>query len=322
MKYVSPTVRETEPREKRYQLSPVKLVGLGEAWTEVPILASVHGVPVPLTIDMGCVLPTEQRYEHCNEALRAASMQNIPVLVGPGKTVITSACVLVGSGPSAIPLLPEIRARYERGEQIIALKGAHDWLVKNGIVPAAAIALDPQRARAKCFRLRRREVLYMCASQMHPDTWAHLRGYRVLIWHSRIAVDQHMRSGWENTFLVPTASTTGNSAILLLYLMGRRNFELYGFDSCLPPAGSWWDRAVSRLKGRPIKLDGARVPKNHRVIEVIVGGQRFETTALLVQPAQDLQALLMSLPDVRVNAHGRGIYQAILAEGKAHGWPV
>lgn len=304
------------------------------SWAKIPINALAAGnTPVPLTIEGKCVIDSDERYRNCYKALEAARRYSYPVLCAPGLRPIQAPCVIVGSGPSAIPLLPEIRARYERGEEIIALKGAHDWLVKNGIIPRAAIAMDGQQSRAKCFKLLRDEVLYCCASQMHPDVWEHLYGRRVLIWHSRIGVEQEKRSGWSDAFLVPSATTTGNSAILLMFIFGRRNFELYGFDSSLPPITGLKEAITAKLFGRSLKLDGARVPKGRQVVRVVVGGQTFHTTAELAHQATELQPMLEQLlrsaregdwpsPEIRINAHGRGYYQAILLEGKAQGWPV
>lgn len=301
-------------------------------WAKVPITALANGIPVPLSIEGACVLSSPDRYAQCEAAVKAAQAFGYPVLCGRG-AASQAPCVIVGSGPSAIPLLPEIRARYERGEEIIAVKGAHDWLVKNGIVPRAAIAMDGQQSRAKCFKRLRREVLYLCASQMHPDTWAHLRGQRVLVWHSRIATDQQDRPGWENAYLVPCCTTTGNSAIVLMFIFGRRNFELYGFDSSLPPVIGWWQTLLAKFKGRSLKLDGARVPEGKQVGDVVIGNQTFETTPELVHQATEMQTMFEQLvesakagdwpmPEIKVNAHGRGYYQALLAEGKAQGWPV
>lgn len=309
-------------------------------WANVPITAVANGIPVPLTLEGGCVATSEERYAHCEAAKAAAKKHGYPVLAGPGKygpgshTVIKAPCVIVGSGPSAVPLLPEIRKRYERGEEIIAIKGAHDWLVKNGIVPKAAMAMDPQQSRAKCFRRLRSDVLYMCASQMHPDTWEHLKGRRVLVWHARIGVEQEKRSGWEpeNAYLVSCCLTTGHSAIALMYILGRRNFELYGFDSSIPPVTTRREKLLAWLKGRALKLDGARVPSD-RVFDVVVDGQVFQTTGEMAHQATELQPLLWQLvvngkagrwpsPSIKVNAHGRGYYQALLAAGKAAGWPV
>ncbi|MCC6530936.1 MAG: DUF115 domain-containing protein [Burkholderiales bacterium] len=288
------------------------------AWPSVPVSVIVNGAPVPLVIDGACVLDNRERYAHCE----AASAAGFPVLTGAGDRTFTAPCALVGSGLSAIALLPEIRARYQRGEEIIAIKGAHDWLIKNGIVPRAAIALDPQQSRSTCFRHPRREVLYLCASQMHPDTWEHLRGYQVLIWHSRIEAEQEKRPEWAKRFIVPCASTTGNSAILLMHLLGRRRFELYGLDSSLPRPSGWWQRATAKTAGRLLKLDGARALKSKRVFTVRVGEREYQTTAELAWQAQELEPLLRSLGAVSVRAHGDGYYQALLAEGRAKGWPV
>lgn len=287
-------------------------------WADVPVLAVADGQPVPVSVDAACSAHDPIRYAHCEISTRVG----YPILVGGGNKIIERRCVLVGSGLSALKLLPEIRKRAEAGEEIIAVKGAHDWLVGNGVVPTAAIALDPQQSRAKCFKRLHPDVLYMCASQMHPDTWPYLRGHKVLVWHSRIELGQEKRVGWGKAFLVPPCSTTGNSAIALMYLLGRRNFELYGYDSSIPSVDSLGRRLLAKILGRPLKLDGTLVPKGADVIEVTVGGRTFHTTAEMVIQAMEVQPLLQRLPGIKVNAHGDGYYQALLAEGKAKGWPV
>lgn len=290
-----------------------------QAWAEVPIEAIAHGRAVPLTINGRCVAGNEERYANCEEAIEAG----FPVISGLGNVlIIERPCVLVGSGHSALQHLEQIKSRYLIGDEIIAVKGAHDWLVKNGIIPRAAVAMDPQQSRAKCFKRLHRKVLYLCASQMHPDTWEHLRGYQVLVWHSRIESGQEKRPGWDKRVIFPCCVTSGHSAIALLYVLGRRNFELFGFDSSIPEATTWAQRISARLRGRPLKLDGARVPRGRDIAEVRVGEQRFFTTAEMAHQALELQPLLQQLPGVRVNAHGHGYYQALLAEGKAKGWPV
>lgn len=285
---------------------------------DVPLAGLVNGAQVGLEVRGRCVLDNAERYAHCEAAMRAG----YPVLVGPGTRIFEAPTVLVGTGPSALRLLPEIRERHERGEEIIAVKGAHDWLIRNGIVPRAAIALDPQQSRAKCFRKPRHEVLYLCASQMHPDAWDHLRGHQVLIWHSRIDADQHQREEWRRRYIVPCASTTGNSAILLLHLLGRRKFVLYGYDSSIPEPEGWAQRTAAKMRGRLLKLDGSRADRGKQIVRVTVGGRSYQTTAELVQQAQEVYPLLKSLRNVTIETRGDGLYQAIVAQGKAQGWPV
>lgn len=275
-------------------------------WADVPIEARIYGQAVPLTIEAQCVAATDVRYENCEHAIRSS----FPVINGLNTVVITERpCVVVGSGLSVKPLLEEIRARHAAGDEIVAIKGAHDWLIENGIVPRAAVAMDPQRSRARCFKRRRKEVLYLCASQMHPETWKYMHAYNVLVWHSRIAVDQEARPGWEKRLIFPCCMTSGHNAIALFYVLGRRNFELYGFDSCFE-------------RGQPLKLNLKKTPRADNTIEVGVGDETFLTTAEMAHQVAEIHPLLQQLPDIKVNAHGRGYYQALLAEGKRQGWPV
>lgn len=275
-------------------------------WAEVPIEAHAYGHNVPLTITSACVASSKERYEHCEKAITSG----LPVICGLGNVVITDRpCVIVGSGLSAVPLLEEIRARQAGGEEIVAVKGAHDWLVKNGVIPRVAVAMDPQQSRAKCFKRRTKGVRYLCGSQMHPATWDYLRRYEVLIWHSRIGVEQESRPGWADRVIFPCCSTSGHSAIALLYVLGRRNFHLYGFDS-------------SFHRGQPLKINLKRAPREEQTVEVCVGKKRFLTTTEMALQAAEICPLLQQLPDIKVEAYGEGYYQALLAEGKARGWPV
>lgn len=290
-----------------------------DPWESVeaqPILANVNGALCKITVEGSCVVDNTERYAHCDAAMQSG----FPQLAGGGGRVFDAPCVLVGTGPSAVALLPEIRARYEQGQEIIAIKGAHDWLIDNGIIPKAAIALDPQKSRAKCFKRPHADVLYLCASQMHPDTWTHLQGFKVLVWHSRIEAEQEKRPEWAGRCIVPSCSTSGNSALLLMHILGRRNFELYGFDSSIPYARKWHERLMAKIRGRLLKLDGTRTDK--RIVTVMANGRHYQTTAELVQQANELQPILRMLGDVTVNAYGDGLYQATLAAGKAAGWPV
>lgn len=289
-----------------------------DAATPVPIQALVHDVEAPLTIDGSCIMDNRERYEHCIAALNAG----YPVLKGTNNRVFSAPCVLVGSGPSVKDHLEDIRERYERGEEIIAIKGAHDWLIENGIVPRAAFALDPQQSRAKCFKKLHKQVLYLCASQMHPDTWEHMRGYQVLVWHSRIEAGQEKLPGWDTQLIVQNCSTSGNSALLLMHWLGRRRFEVYGFDSSIPVPRGPIGRLMARLRGRLMKIDGARVPPEKRIFEVTVGDQRFQTTAELVSQVVEIHPLLKMLGRLRLTAHGEGYFQAVIAAGKANGWPI
>lgn len=107
-----------------------------------------------------------------------------------------------------------------------------------------------------------------------------------------------------------------------MHWLGRRRFEVYGFDSSIPVPRGPIGRLMARLRGRLMKIDGARVPPEKRIFEVTVGDQRFQTTAELVSQVVEIHPLLKMLGRLRLTAHGEGYFQAVIAAGKANGWPI
>jgi len=58
------------------------------------------------------------------------------------------------------------------------------------------------------------------------------------------------------------------------------------------------------------------------VVEVELGDKKFQTTYGLYQQAQELRGTLYAMPNSKVNAHGEGLFQEMLLQGKKAGWPV
>lgn len=248
-------------------------------------------------------VPDNIRLWNCEIAMS----KGLPALGGITTMEDHSPCVVVGSGLTAVKLLPEIRARHEAGEKIFALKGAHDWLIDNGIVPNAAIAVDAQQSRAKCFTKPHPNVLYLCASQMHPDTWDHLRGYQVVIWHQLVNRAQLDMPHWKGKCILMGASTTGNGALFLLHTMGKRNVHLYGIDSSIP-APHWWSRWI-----RPVlKLDGARVRDGNSLIQIVLDGKTYWSTPEMVMQAEEFPLMVPMMKGMEITPHGDGYYQAVV----------
>jgi hypothetical protein len=273
----------------------------------LPVMTTYHDMLVPLSIIPGCNTDAATRYANCAQALRTG----LPEIVSPGQTVCEAPCVIVGTGFSAVKLLPEIRTRYEAGEEIIAVKGSHDYLVKKGIIPTAAIAVDAQASRAKIFTPVK-GVLYLCASQMHPDTWPHMKRAKVVLFHVMIEPAHAQRPDWKGKLIFPPATTTGGQAKLVMYTLGRNNIHLYGFDSSFPKQDVG-DR-------QPImKLDGGRVAEGTNIHEVVAAGRTYYSTPELVLQVQELKTLIPMLDGATVNPHGDGYYQAAFAEAKSKG---
>ncbi len=245
----------------------------------------------PFTITSRCVADDATLYAHIESALA----RNLPTVqqYEPHNGV----AVLVGSGPSVQGYLEEIRNRRLAGDCVIALKDTHDWLIQHEIIPHFAVAIDPQAERATVFQSPHSDVTYLIASQVHPSMLDHLSLFHVELWHAYIKDGQTVPP--PGTPMIAGGTTTGLRAITLLYSMGFRRFELYGFDSCLSDG-------VLRMNGtRPRSGDDT-------VHEIVVDSQTFHSTPAMTAQASEFQNLYLSMPDMQLQAHGHGLIQAIV----------
>ncbi len=134
--------------------------------------------------------------------------------------------LIVGSGPSLIDTIPEIREVVARGGVIFALNGAAKVLDSYGLHVNYHIVLD---ARPDNVKFLGHAEVYLLASQCDPSLFDHVKGH-ILQWHPVI-------DGIENLFpnspmtLVGGGTTVGISGMALLYTMGYRKLHLFGYDS-------------------------------------------------------------------------------------------
>ena len=243
----------------------------------------------PLRLKANCILSDEGLYEH----MRLALERGLPLLEEFPPHHRTA--VLIGSGPSILGFVDSIRKHREDGDTIVAIKDAHDWLMSHYITPTYAVAVDPQEHRWNCFRKKSPKVTYLIASQCHPAMFEHLKDMNVLLWHLYIRKGQTYPP---NSRLITGGTTTGLRAITLLYTMGYRKFELYGYDSCL-------------LEGA-LRYDAMKTDRKQ--IEVVCAGRRFITTLEMASQANEFQEIFATVPDIQIRSHGWGIITTILEE--------
>lgn len=237
-----------------------------------------------------CVSSDEELFEH----MRLALMRGLPEI--EWNFPHDAIAVMVASGPSVLGQLDSIRKERERGRPIVAIKGAHDLLVENGIVPDYAVAIDPQEDRWTCFMHKRPSVRYMIPSQCHPAMFDYLHDMQVFLWHPYIKKGQNYPP---DRILVAGGTTTGLRAITLFYIMGFRQFELYGYDSC--------------LKDGVLRFNGS-IPtgKQSQAIPVVVGGETFMCNPAMAAQAKEFERCYDVMPDAAISAHGGGLIAKII----------
>jgi hypothetical protein len=205
--------------------------------------------------------------------------------------------VLVASGWSMPDYIDEIKAHRRAGRPIVAVKAAHDFLVENGVNPDLWINLDP-RDRTNGIQRLNDHTVYMPASRCPPSTFDYLQGRKVLLWHSW-AEGPEMTAIGGGKLAVGGGTTSGLRAVNIGYLLGFRNFTLYGYDSCNRADG------VKRFTG----------DKAGASIDVFVGGptgRKFNCNLAMAQQANEFQKLFDVMGDITVDARGPGLIAEIM----------
>ena len=246
---------------------------------------------LPLKITGKCVAEDETLFANMDAAIARGYPQ-----VKEAQSAKTGAILLVASAPSVKGQLKLIKKMKAAGSPIVAIKGAHDWLIDNGVIPDYALAIDPQEHRIAFYKPQP-NVHYMIASQCHPAMFDNLEGCQVTLWHPYVKKGQDRP---KNCMLIGGGTTSGLRAISLFYVLGYRQFELFGFDSC--------------NDGELLRINGDGLKDGDKLIEVNIEpqGETFYCNTAMALQAEHFQTYYDYLPDATFNAHGRGLIQAII----------
>jgi uncharacterized Rossmann fold enzyme len=246
---------------------------------------------VPLKIVGKCVAEDETLFAHMDAAIARGFPQ-----VKQAEPAHTGSVLLVASAPSVKGQLEVIKKMQAAGSPIVAIKGAHDWLIAQGVIPDYALAIDPQEHRIAFYKPHK-DVHYMIASQCHPAMFDNLAFNRVTIWHPYVKKGQDRP---KNSMLIGGGTTSGLRAISLFYVLGYRQFELFGFDSC--------------NTGEMLRVNGERLKDGDKLIEVKIDkeGETFYCNTAMALQAEHFQTYYDYLPDATFNGHGHGLIQAII----------
>lgn len=246
----------------------------------------------PLNVVGSCVMDDQSLIGH----MEAAIARGLPEIRSqePAKDGVVA---IVASGPSVAGQLSVIKKMQQSGTPIVGVKDAHDWLIKNGVKPDFALAIDPQESRARIFTPTE-GVKYLIASQCHAAMFDHLQGMDVTIWHPYITKGQKRPI---NRMLIGGATTSGLRAVSVFYVLGYRHFALFGFDSC--------------LKEGVLRVNGSGPKEGHQLTEVRAGnGKTYVCNASMALQAQDFQSYYDWLPDAHFYGFGEGLIQDIIRQ--------
>ena len=240
-----------------------------------------YGVKVPYP--MAPCFDQLKRHRYMLTCLEHKFPKLIPSQIDQGKSLS-----LVGFGPSLHDTWQDIKP------PIMTMSGAHDFLIKRGIVPDYHCDMDPRPHKVAMLNPHP-DVVYLMASVCNPAMWIKVKGHKVLTWHAVSGDLTHsfLLKKDPGTLMVSGGSCIGLVSIHLGGVIGFNHFEIHAFD------GSFKDgkRHAGKHWGYP-----------HEEIDKEINGRVFKVSKIMENSNVEMEKLLQSFPVFTV-FHGDGRMQ-------------
>ncbi len=229
--------------------------------------------------------------------------------VCPHQAQEQTICLLAG-GPSLADHEAEIIERGRAGEIFVTVNGTYKWLIDRGIRPAAQIMLDAREFNARFIDPVIDTCKYLFSSQTAHEAVAKVPKEQAWLFHSgeneiiKQCFDEHCREIGANKEWYPIigGSTVIGRGLVVLAMLGFRNIEIFGWDSCL--------------------RDGAHhaypQPENdgQHVVDISLGGRTFKCHPWMVVQANEVPKLIRhvlgKIEGFNLNVRGDGLIAHML----------
>jgi hypothetical protein len=206
-------------------------------------------------------------------------------------------------GPSLESTLDLLRKeRAETGAAVMSVSGAHDFLIKHGIVPDYHVECDPRAHKADNIDAPHPGVAYLLASCVSPALLDKLGpDADIRLWHvstAEHAVKLIDQLGEKTEHVISGGGSVGLRSIPLLYALGYRNISIYAMDCSFADAGEK-------------QWAGRHFGKRQDLCQVQCDGRVFVSSPTLLSYATNFWECIQKVPDLNVRLFGNGFLQAM-----------
>ena len=257
---------------------------------------------VPLKIETKTLIEPE----HLAKNITANLGRNLPRFVnrlGFGQ-IRNEPLAIVCAGPTLVDTVDRVRDF----EHVLVCGSAHDFLVRQGIIPNYAVVCDGGKEDKGNLSLPQKETAYLIASQCDPSLFDHLSDFHVELWHYR---GQATKTPEEEAVLlngepsISWGSSVGIVAISLARMLGFQHLHFFGLDS------SYGDHGLSH---HCCKIAGSM---EYQKTPVKIGGRTFITDlALIEQASQFCRYVETEYQFLHSTIHGDGLLAAMIRHGE------
>lgn len=206
---------------------------------------------------------------------------------------------IVGYGPS----LRDTWAALRDYEVIFTTSGAHQFLLERGIVPTYHVDVDPRPHKVALLGQAHPAVKYLPCSTVHPGYVDQLlaQGADVRLWHCFSTEMEALRILPPGEYALTGGADAGLRAMVVARFMGYADLAVFGMDGCAADESGHAGEHSNAMR----RFSDLEYPEG--------SGQWFRTTPHLLDVAKTVPHEVDMLKLDRVEFHGHGLVQAIMA---------
>lgn len=155
-------------------------------------------------------------------------------------------CVIVGSAPSVMDHIEQIRElRKDPANSLWVVNKSYRLMLDHGIVPTAHCLMEIAPRAYDCLEDPHPALTYYVASLCANHMFDQLRGRKVIVWHCHSDQWEHVKAYNEaygtmdngvakTPMFVGGGFTTFLRTLSVSWILGWRDYELFGVDSSFP----------------------------------------------------------------------------------------
>lgn len=217
---------------------------------------------------------------------------------------------LLAGGPSLKDHEQEIIELGKAGGLFVTVNGTYGWLIERGIKPAAQVMIDAREFNARFLDPIIPTCKYILSSQTANEAVSKVPKEQGWLFHSgdteivKECFDEFCKETGANREWYPVygGTTVVSRALVCLAMLGFRNVEVFGWDSCL-------------RDGEHHAYDQKENDSDH-VVSISIGGKEFKCHPWMVVQAHEfpklIQYILGPIPDFNLCVRGDGLIAHIL----------
>eukprot|EP01050_Picozoa_sp_SAG11_P004820 SAG11_NODE_318_length_10823_cov_79.807068_3_plen_311_part_00 len=260
------------------------------------------------------------------ERTRNIMQRNLPD-ISYLKNYSKGTLLVCGGAPSLANELKTIK-KLTKTSKVLTCNKTHDYFLKHKIVSDYCCLLDPKEWVADYVKKRHKKTKYLVAGQCHPKVFDKLKKANVVLWHAgvdyygeeyptKILANEFSDKDWQ---IIAGGTTVGLRSILVGYLMGYRDFRLFGFDSSLTD-----DKAHAYDKPKPYDAKEGEI-----MLQSKLGNEKFLTNSHMAKQCLDFEHMLEKIggfirtkkfDPINIQVYGTGLLPSLAAGYGLHSDP-